>query len=266
MNSMIFAPYNIIPVIVLVVVLPFVFMALQPRDEDVVTGNVSSSVTLRQAEGDTGRAGTLAGALENAWILNLILVLAGFAYLAMTWAKSGFAIDINSVIFIFFLLGLLLHWRPIAYVAAVNNAARITGPLIIQYPLYGGIMGIMTATGLAGVIAQWFLLFSTAATLPFWSYIASIIISLFVPSGGGHWAVQGPFVVPAAAKLGASQAASAMAVAIGEQVANMIQPFWALPVLAIAGIGLQRVMAFTTVVFVVALVVFGVSLLILVPR
>jgi short-chain fatty acids transporter len=268
MNAMIFAPYNIIPVIVLVVVLPFVFMALQPRDEDVVTGNVSATVTLRQAQGDTGngRAGTLAGALENAWILNLILVLAGFAYLAMTWAKSGFAIDINSVIFIFFLLGLLLHWRPIAYVAAVNNAARITGPLIIQYPLYGGIMGIMTATGLAGVIAQWFLLFSTAATLPFWSYIASIIISLFVPSGGGHWAVQGPFVVPAAAKLGASQAASAMAVAIGEQVANMIQPFWALPVLAIAGIGLQRVMAFTTVVFVVALVVFGVSLLILVPR
>jgi short-chain fatty acids transporter len=273
MNAMIFAPYNIVPVIVLVVVLPFVFMALQPRDEDVVTGNLSGEVTLRQAQDDTGsrqadagRAGTLAGALENAWILNLVLVLAGFAYLASTWAKTGFAIDINSVIFIFFLLGLLLHWRPIAYVGAVNNAARITGPLIIQYPLYGGIMGIMTATGLAGVIAQWFLTFSAAATLPFWSYIASIIISLFVPSGGGHWAVQGPFVVPAAAKLGASQAASAMAVAIGEQVANMIQPFWALPVLAIAGIGLQRVMAFTTVVFVVALVVFGVSLVTLVPR
>jgi short-chain fatty acids transporter len=281
MNAMIFAPYNIIPVIVLFVALPFVFMALQPRDEDVVTGNVSGvrsfdsaqDDTRRKAQGDTGsrqgdtgRAGTLAGTLENAWILNLVLVLAGFTYLAITWAKSGFAIDINSVIFIFFLLGLLLHWRPIAYVGAVNNAARITGPLIIQYPLYGGIMGIMTATGLAGVIAQWFLVFSTAATLPFWSYIASIIISLFVPSGGGHWAVQGPFVVPAAAKLGASQAASAMAVAVGEQVANMIQPFWALPVLAIAGIGLQRVMAFTSVVFVVALVVFGVSLLTLVPR
>ncbi len=266
MNAMIFAPYNIVPVIVLVVVLPFVFMALQPRDEDVQIGNVGGNVILRQAQDDTGRGATLAGALENAWILNLVLVVAGFAYLASTWAKSGFAIDINSVIFIFFLLGLLLHWRPIAYVGAVNNAARITGPLIIQYPLYGGIMGIMTATGLAGVIAQWFLTFSTAATLPFWSYIASIIISLFVPSGGGHWAVQGPFVVPAAAKLGASQAASAMAVAIGEQVANMIQPFWALPVLAIAGIGLQRVMAFTTVVFVVALVVFGVSLVTLVPR
>lgn len=266
LNAMIFAPYNIVPVIALAIVVPFVFIALQPRDEDVVTGNVSAVSSFDEVypEGDKGR--TLAKTLENAWILNLVLVIAGFVYLASTWAKAGFALDINSVIFIFFLLGLLLHWRPIAYVAAVNNAARITGPLIIQYPLYGGIMGIMTVTGLAGVIAHWFLTFSTAATLPFWSYIASIIISLFVPSGGGHWAVQGPFVVPAAAKLGASQAASAMAVAIGEEVANMIQPFWALPVLAIAGIGLQRVMAFTTVVFVVAFVVFGVSLATLIPR
>jgi short-chain fatty acids transporter len=127
-------------------------------------------------------------------------------------------------------------------------------------------MGIMSATGLAGVIAQWFGAFATAATLPFWSYAASIIISLFVPSGGGHWAVQGPFAVAAAQHLGASQAATAMGVAIGEEVANMIQPFWALPVLAIAGIGLQRVMAFTAIVFMLGAVVFAASLLVLVPR
>ncbi|HVA34303.1 MAG TPA: TIGR00366 family protein, partial [Candidatus Baltobacteraceae bacterium] len=106
----------------------------------------------------------------------------------------------------------------------------------------------------------------TAATLPFWSYVASILISLFVPSGGGHWAVQGPFVVPAAAKLGASQAATAMGVAVGEEVANMIQPFWALPILAIAGIGLQRVMAFTAILFFVAAAIFGAALLILAPH
>ncbi len=168
----------------------------------------------------------------------------------MTWATTGFALDIKSVIFIFLILGLLLHWRPIAYVRAVNNAASITGPLMLQYPLYGGIMGLMTGTGLAGVIAQGFVAFSTAATLPFWSYIASVIISLFVPSGGGHWAVQGPFVVPAAVHLHASQAASSMGVAMGEEVANMIQPFWALPIIAIAGISIRRVMGFTVISFV----------------
>jgi short-chain fatty acids transporter len=271
LHEMLFAPFNVIPVIVLVVSLPFVLMSLEPHEDDVVTGDVaglSGAQLAANRPNDARRteARTLAFVLERAWILNLVIVLAGVTYLATTWTRSGFSPDINSIIFIFFLLGLLLHWTPIAYVDAINGAARITGPLLVQYPLYGGIMGIMTSTGLAGVVAGWFLTFSTVATLPFWSYIASIVISLFVPSGGGHWAVQGPFVVPAAAKLGASQIATAMAVAIGEEVANMIQPFWALPVLAIAGVALPRVMAFTVIVFLIAAIVFGTSLLLLVPR
>jgi short-chain fatty acids transporter len=264
MGQTVFAAFNVVPVIVLLVVIPFVFLAMEPKGDEIVTGDVSG-LTASDAPSVPARSG-LAGALERAWALNLVLVAAGVAYLAIAWAGSGFSLDINSVIFIFFLLGLLMHWTPIAYVKAIDGAARVTGPLLIQYPLYGGIMGIMTATGLAGVIAAWFLTFSTAATLPFWSFVSSIVISLFVPSGGGHWAVQGPFAVPAAMKLGASQAATAMAVAIGEQVANMIQPFWCLPVLAIAGIGLQRVMAFTVAIFVVAFVVFGASLLTLAVR
>ncbi len=96
---------------------------------------------------------TLAQSLERAWILNLIFAISGLAFIAWSWYRTGFALDINSLILIFFCLGLLLHWTPISYVGAVNEAARITGPLIIQYPIYGGIMGIMTATGLAGVIA-----------------------------------------------------------------------------------------------------------------
>jgi short-chain fatty acids transporter len=264
MGQTVFAAFNVVPVIVLLIVIPFVFLAMEPKGSDVVVGDVRG-LAEEAAAADAPRTG-LAGALERAWALNLALVIAGFAYLGVTWVTSGFSLDINSVIFIFFLLGLLMHWTPIAYVRAIDDAARVTGPLLIQYPLYGGIMGIMTATGLAGVIAAWFLTFSTAATLPFWSFVSSIVISLFVPSGGGHWAVQGPFAVPAAMKLGASQAATAMAVAIGEQVANMIQPFWCLPVLAIAGIGLQRVMAFTVAIFVVAFVVFGASLLTLAVR
>lgn len=267
-QSMILPWFNIAPVIALIMILPLVFRALEPSD--VVTGNVAafSDCHPERVEGrpSLSRPRTLAATLENAWILNAILAVAGLGYIAWTWSRTGFALDINSLILIFFCLGLLLHWTPIAYVRAVNDAARITGPLIIQYPIYGGIMGIMTATGLAGVIAQWFDAFATGATLPFWSYLSSIVISLFVPSGGGHWAVQGPFAVPAAVKLHASLPATAMGVAIGEEVANMIQPFWALPVLAIAGVGLRRVMAFTVVSFIVAFIVFGVSLLLLIPR
>lgn len=259
--SMLFAPFNVVPVLVLLVAVPILFLAFEPRD--VVTGAPPRERSKPQG---TNRARTLASRLDRAWMLNLCVVAAGCAYLVSTWMHAGVSLDIKSVIFIFFLLGLLFHWTPVAYARAVDDAARITGPLLVQYPLYGGIWGIMQTTGLAGVVATWFLTFSTASTLPFWSYLSSIVISLFVPSGGGHWAVQGPFVVPAAAKLGASQAATAMAVAIGEEVANMIQPFWCLPVLAIAGVGLHRVMAFTSLVFLVACVVFGVSLLVLVPH
>ena len=259
LGDMIFAPFNLVPVIAVLILIPLLYCAIMPADQDTVAADPerlkADDTPVRH---DPPR--TFADHLEHAWILTLILVAAGAGALFLSWSKTGISLDLNSVIFLFFLAGLLLHWTPINYVRAVNQAARVTGPLILQYPLYGGIMGIMTTTGLADVIAKAFVSFSDAHTLPFWNYIASLIISLFIPSGGGHWAVQGPFTVPAAAQLHASQAATAMGVAMGEQVANMIQPFWALPVLAIAGISLRRVMGFTVMSFFVGLVVFGFAL------
>ena len=136
------------------------------------------------------------------------------------------------------------------------------GPILLQFPLYGGIMGIMTGTGLAAVIAEAFVAFSTQHTLPFWSFISSNIISLFVPSGGGHWAVQGPFMVPAAVNLHVDPALTAMGTAMGEQTANMIQPFWALPVLAIAGLGIKDIMGYCVMALLVGLVIYGGALLV----
>jgi short-chain fatty acids transporter len=264
LNETVFTPFNLVPVLVLAVLIPILYCAIQPAEADMVAADSSRLIAEDQVGSvKVNESPTLARHLERAWVLNLIVVVAGVAALGITWAKSGFNLDINSVIFLFLIAGLLLHWRPLAYVEAINNAARVTGPLILQYPLYGGIMGIMTVTGLAEVISKAFVSFSNVHTLPFWNFIASMIISLFIPSGGGHWAVQGPFAVPAAAQLQASQAATAMAVAMGEQVTNMIQPFWALPVLAIAGISLRRVMGFTVMSFFVGAIVFGLALLVL---
>ncbi|MBV8417946.1 MAG: short-chain fatty acid transporter [Verrucomicrobia bacterium] len=265
LSETVFAPFNLVPVLLLVVLVPILYCAIQPAESDTVTADSARLIAEDQVRPVVAdELPTLARRLERAWFLNLIIVVAGIAALGIGWAKTGFTLDINSVIFLFFIAGLLLHWTPIAYVEAVNSAARVTGPLILQYPLYGGIMGVMTATGLADVISKAFVAFSSAHTLPFWNFVASMIISLFIPSGGGHWAVQGPFTVPAAAQLNVSQAATAMAVAMGEQVTNMIQPFWALPVLAIAGISMRRVMGFTVMSFFVGAIVFGMALLFLV--
>ncbi len=260
-----FAGFTILPELVLLVALPLIYRFLEPPPEQSTFANPEQlrAEDQRKSTGEARR--TLGATLDNAWILNVALAAIGFIALTVQWRSKNFSLDLNSVIMLCLLLGLLFHWTPIAYVTAVKNAGRVTGSLILQYPLYGGIMGIMTATGLAHLISQWFVAFSTARTLPFWTYICSLVITLFIPSGGGHWAVQGPFVLLAAKQLHASFSATTMAVAMGESVANMIQPFFALPLLAIAGIPMRRMMGFMVMTFLIAVTVFGISLIVLAP-
>lgn len=267
LSQTVFTRFNLIPIAVLFVVLPIVFRFLAPTEANTVAADPdrlraedAHKPMIEKAEH------TLASTLDNAWLLSLLLGLFGLAAICFELKRNGWSVDLNSVIMTLFMTGILLHWRPAAYIAAVKNAARITGPLILQYPLYGGLMGIITTTGLAAVLSKLFIRFSTAHTLPFFTYLTSLVITLFVPSGGGHWAVQGPFAIPAARDLHASYAGTTMAVAMGESVANMLQPFFALPLLAIAGIKMRRMMGFMVVTFSISLVVFGASLLLLVPK
>jgi short-chain fatty acids transporter len=265
LRETIFARFTLLPVLVLLIALPLVYRFLEPSKQQSTFADPEKLRSEDQRKPGEKRK-TFGSALDNAWILNVLLASCGIAALAYQWGSKGFTLELNSVIMICLLLGLLCHWKPLAYVEAVKNAARITGPLVLQYPLYGGIMGIMTTTGLAGVISKAFLAFSTSLTLPFWTYASSLVITLFIPSGGGHWAVQGPFVLPAAKELHASLAGTTMAVAMGESVANMIQPFFALPLLAIAGIPMRRMMGFMVITFLISLLAFGASLLFLLPH
>jgi short-chain fatty acids transporter len=266
LRETVFAAFNLIPIAALLILLPVIFRFTEPAEENSVIADPDRLRLEDEPKRPAESGRSLGRWLDHAWILNVLLIAGGVFGLIGHWKQVGFSIDLNSVILIFLLLGLLFHWRPLQYVEAIKKAARVTGPLILQYPLYGGIMGIMTATGLAVVISKAFISFSTARTLPFWTYLSSIFITWFIPSGGGHWAVQGPFVLPAARDLHASLAGTTMAVAMGESVGNMLQPFFALPILAIAGIGMRRMMGYMVVTFVVAFMIFGASLLLLVPR
>jgi short-chain fatty acids transporter len=265
LSKTIFTRFTLGPEIFLLLVLPMIYRFLEPSEALAVFADPEKLRAEDQRKLEGHKRSGVGGALDNAWILNLLLAGCGLSALVWQWRAKGFVLDLNTVIMLCLMLGLIFHWRPVAYVDAVRSAARVTGSLILQYPLYGGIMGIMTATGLAGVISKAFLTFSTGYTLPFWTYLSSLVITLFIPSGGGHWAVQGPFVLPAAKALHASLAGTTMAVAMGESVANMIQPFFALPLLAIAGIPMRRMMGFMVITFLVALVAFGASLLLLLP-
>jgi short-chain fatty acids transporter len=261
----VFTRFNLIPIAFLLVALPLLFRYIGPTPAASLPTDPDRLLIEDQKKPVAEPVDTFGARLDNAWIFNLALALFGLFALLLELKRVHWSIDLNIVIMTLIMLGLLLHWRPSAYIAAVKNAARITGPLILQYPLYGGLMGIITTTGLAAVLSKIFIHFSTAHTLPFFTYLTSLVITLFVPSGGGHWAVQGPFAVPAAVNLHSSLAGTTMAVAMGESVANMLQPFFALPLLAIAGIKMRRMMGFMVITFVVAFIAFGVSLLTLVP-
>jgi len=260
LSDTVFATFNWLPTLLIVLIMPVVFIAIRPADNDM-------AVFVPEPEAPPAApdpSNSIARRMDRSPIGSLFLLAAGLAVVLVLWLQGTLAFDVNMIILIFLIGGIALHGTPVAYGEAMRNAAKQTGGMMLQYPFYGGIMGIMSGTGLADTISKAFVAISSAHTLPFWSYICSLIITFFVPSGGGHWAVQGPFVVPAAATLHASMAGSSMAVAMGEQVANMLQPFWALPVVAMAGIGIQRVMGYTVVTFAVTGLIYALSLLVLV--
>ena len=121
--------------------------------------------------------------------------------------------------------GLILSSSSIHYVRLVNNAAITVGPIILQYPFYAGIMGMMTDTGLINVLADKISEISSAETLGFYSFLSGGLVNMFIPSGGGQWAVQGPVMIEAAENLKVEPYIVVLGVAYGDQWTNMIQPF-----------------------------------------
>jgi short-chain fatty acids transporter len=153
-------------------------------------------------------------------------------------------LNLNSVIGLFLFLAILLHQTPANLLKSLQEGVSGGSGIIIQFPFYAGIMAVMKDSGMALQISQSFVTISSAETLPFWSFISAGLVNIFVPSGGGQWALQAPIVIPAAIELGAEINRVAMAVAWGDAWTNLIQPFWALPVLAIAGLKAKDIMGF----------------------
>ena len=267
LSHTVFTSWNLLGGVAAMILIPIVFILMRPADRDVIAADAKllEAEERKLEEGDEPRRGTFAGMLERSRLCAMVFVLAGAAYLATQWLRHGVSLDINTVIFIFLLAGLCLHGSPRRYVGAVTEAAKVTGPMLLQYPFYGGIMGIMGATALDETVAHAYIHVASGSTLPFLSYLASGVITLFIPSGGGHWAVQGPFTIPAAMQLGASLPGTSMAIAAGEMAGSLLQPFWAIPVVAIAGVGVQRVLGFTLVIFLTAGSLLGLLYLFIVP-
>ncbi|EWC39647.1 short-chain fatty acid transporter [Stutzerimonas stutzeri] len=264
-SQTIFQPYSWVPVVALIVILAIVILRMEPDHALAPDPAVFNDASKDQPK---TQPTTFAEKLENLWILNVLFFAAGIYY----FVRSDFALNISSLIMLFTVTGALLHWTPIRFIKAFVESAKTAGPLILQYPLYGGIMGLLAylpmenSQALEEILSSALVTGANEYTLPFLTFLASIVISLFVPSGGGHWGVQGPIAVQSAIAIGQDSAAymglMSMAVAFGEAVANMIQPFWLLPVLAIARLNVRQVMGFTVVAFLIGTAVLSIAILI----
>lgn len=283
----IFAPVNLLIVAALAIVVPITMVLMRPKsdepridlpesiieEEEELTHEQTDARAPEPVETPTGSDVkeektaepvplVPAARLERSRSITLVLGAMGLLWLVNYFVTGGL-LNINIVIFSFVSAGLLLIPNTREYLAQVTGGAKAAYGIILQFPFYAAIFGIMEGTGLIQTIASFFVQISSPATLPFWSFISGGIINMFAPSGGGQWALQGPIMVEAAQQIDADMARTAMGVAWGDAWTNMIQPFWALPLLAIAGLGIRDIMGYTAVVLIVSGIVIGGGLLIL---
>ncbi len=245
LSDTIFSSYIIGMNLVLLVTLPMFNAMLHPKSADEVI-EAQPEPELVVAESDANES-TLADRLNHSPVLGLGMGLFGLLYVALYMIEGG-GVTLNFINLLFLFLGITLFVKPSRFLAALNDGVKVVSGIIIQYPFYAGILAILSGSGLIVTLANWFVSISTAETLPIASFFSAGLINIFVPSGGGQWVIQGPVMMNAAAQLGASIPATALAVQIGDQWTNMVQPFWLLPALAISGLKLKNLMGYMVLV------------------
>lgn len=247
-SQTIFAWQNLLLVVVFLVTIPLINKLMMPKKKEEII-EVDPMLFEEEEEEKVKPRKDMSPAekLENSWILSMIIGLIGVVFIIWYFVKKG-SISLNIVNFIFLIVGIIFHKTPIRYVRAVAEAIKTCGGIVLQFPFYAGIMGMMINSGLAATFSQGFVNISNKNTLPFFTYLSAGIVNFFVPSGGGQWAVQGPIMMPAAKALGTSYSTTAMAIAWGDAWTNMVQPFWALPLLAVAKLNIRDIMGYTTVI------------------
>lgn len=257
-SETVFSTFNIILFGVLLVVIPFCLYLMAKKATPTPTN-------LPIYEGNYGEDATSEGVekLDHSKIFGIsfgLIILLAFFYQYFD-SITQFIITPNMLNFFMLGLALILHGSFSSFLAAVEEAIKGAAGILIQFPLYFGIMGIMRDSGMVVQISDFFVSVANETTLPLFTFFSAGLVNIFVPSGGGQWAVQGPIVIESALKLGVPLPKAIMALAYGDQVTNMLQPFWALPLLGITKLKAKEILPYTLLLMVVGSVIFLLGLL-----
>ena len=256
LSQTVFSPMNLFVSGGLLVLVPMVLWLLTPKggegkEDEIVEMPMSDDPEM--ADIDDGRLKGFPDWIERSpivvWVLASGLLLGYWRFVDQSGVLRMGPNEINMVMLA---LGLILHGSVRSYISAAEDGAAGCAGIILQFPLYAGIMGMGVSSGLVADFSSWIGSFATETTAPLVTFISAGVVNLFVPSGGGQWGIQGPIALSTGAEVGVSPGKMIMAVAYGDQLTNMLQPFWALPLLAITRVKAREIVGYTAVVMVVA--------------
>ncbi|MDR5589812.1 short-chain fatty acid transporter [Christiangramia sp. SM2212] len=258
-DSTIFANWNLLLFGILLVVIPLVLWLVSKK-----AGYSKIDLPVKdQAKSNKLIEG--AERLDNSKYLSLIFGILLMAAFLASYGSNLLSANLTPNMLNFFMLALciLLHGSFASFLKALDEAISGAAAILIQFPLYFGIMGIMKETGIVGDIAGFFSSIATEVSLPVYTFFSAGLVNIFVPSGGGQWAIQGPIVLESATKLGVPLNKAIMAFAYGDQITNMLQPFWALPLLAITRLKAREILPYTLIMMLVGMLVYISGLLLI---
>lgn len=244
------------------------FLLMAPKGKEVVSFAQARARKGSAAPDDVEAAApsreTVADRVNHSRALTYLVVFFALIAVIMYFISQGFNLELNIINFIFLFLGLALHGSPQKYIECITRGIPVASGIVVQFPFYAGIMGMMAGSGLMVLIGSWFASISTEYTFPLFTYISAMIVNVFVPSAGGQWQVMGPVMVEAMNTLGVSAPTVVNAISVGDQTTNLLQPFFALPALGLSGLALRDIWGFCMTAMLVLFIVCA-TIFLLVP-
>lgn len=259
-----FDPLLLVTIVVLFITMPLVMLALMPKKDHSVEIDDATYATfvVPEVKDDPAKKYSPAERWDRSPVLQCGLGLIGLFWVGKFFVTKGISqMDLNTLNFTFLILAMLLHRTPKSFVASVQRGTSTVYGVILQFPLYAGIFGIISFSGLAGIIAHWFVSFSTPGTYPWIIFIYTGFLDMFVPSAGSKFVIEAPYIIPAAKELGVSIPHVINAYTFGSVWVNLLQPFWALPILAAFKVKFQDILPYTFIMLIWSFIVISASLL-----
>ena len=243
---------NLIVFLILICLMPLLFLWLSQKDKakNIIPTTNFKSLNVKNE--------SLSNSFEKLKFPAVIFGVLILVTIGIVYYRELFQLRFTPNMLNFVMLGLafILHGNFNNFLKALQQSIGDVSGILIQFPLYFGIMGVMKDSGLATNITEFFVSISTADTLPVFSFFSAGLLNIFVPSGGGQWAIQGPIIIESSAQLDIPLPKMIMAMSYGDQITNMLQPFWALPLLAITKLKAHQILQYTFWMFVAGSVIF----------